>query len=136
MDDSFKTHVLVVDDDHDLRMMMRMLLEDVGFTVHEAKDGRRALEILRQTPHRMVVLLDLIMPGMTGVDVLNTVAADRALSARHAFALTSAWPQRLLNSTSYLQTRLSIPVVLKPFDPEALIATVEELARRISWVRA
>ena len=136
MSDSFQPHVLVVDDDCDLRVMVRTLLEDAGYCVHEAKDGRQALTILRETSHRMVVLLDLIMPGMTGIDVLNTVTADRGLASRHAFALTSAWPQRLVNSTLLLQTHLSIPIVLKPFEVDSLLATVEELARRISWVRA
>jgi CheY-like chemotaxis protein/anti-sigma regulatory factor (Ser/Thr protein kinase) len=57
--------VLVVDDDAEIRQLLRRMLEPEGYTVVEAENGRVALERLRETPPS-VVLLDLMMPEMDG----------------------------------------------------------------------
>jgi CheY-like chemotaxis protein len=59
--------LLVVDDEEDIRLVMRMLFESRGYRVLEAAEGGEALTVLRQQ-RPDVILLDLMMPGMDGVE--------------------------------------------------------------------
>jgi CheY-like chemotaxis protein len=80
--------------------------------------------MLRLTEHPPVVLLDYMMPSMTGVEVLQEVIEDDHLRDGRAFLLMSAKSGLLPASfRSFLATHL-IPVVDKPFDVEVLLAAV------------
>jgi type II secretory ATPase GspE/PulE/Tfp pilus assembly ATPase PilB-like protein/ActR/RegA family two-component response regulator len=64
---------LVVDDDADARLLVRNLLEGDGYLVEEANDGHAALDILKADPEYSLVILDLLMPGMNGRELLNHI---------------------------------------------------------------
>lgn len=67
--------VLIVDDNTDIRMIMRRLLERHGFQVREAANGKRALEQLKiEVPD--VMLLDMMMPEMSGLEALAAIRKD------------------------------------------------------------
>jgi CheY-like chemotaxis protein len=69
--------ILVVDDHEDVRRGHRMLFETRGFTVQEAADGAQALaSIAKSVPS--LVILDLMMPGMDGLDVLKAIRQNPA----------------------------------------------------------
>jgi CheY-like chemotaxis protein len=70
--------ILVVDDDDAIRRMIQATLLRVGYEVCEARNGREALEIMRAGESDLVVL-DLMMPEVTGWDVLDARAADETL---------------------------------------------------------
>ena len=82
--------VLVVDDDDDIREVIRALLEDEGYVVEEARHGEEALRTLRSSSHHFVVLLDLRMPVLDGAAVIATIAKEKALRQRHAYILATA----------------------------------------------
>jgi CheY-like chemotaxis protein len=124
-------HVLVVDDDPDLRAVLRSVLEDYGHAVSEAGDGLRALEQLRGSHWPFVVLLDLKMPLLDGAAVLGAVAGDRSLAHRHRFVLVTGSAQTLPPALGTLLTSLDVPLVQKPFDVEALLDLVALLAQEI-----
>lgn len=64
------THILIVDDESRIRLMLRTALESEGYSVEEAGDGQEALEtIRRRVPHLMI--LDLSMPALDGMGVLE-----------------------------------------------------------------
>lgn len=126
--------VLLVDDDHVLRETLRFVLQDAGYEVEEAEDGMRALDILRATPHRLVVLLDLMMPRVSGITVLHTVADDPRLSSSHAYIVMTANFQAGDTELSAVLARLSAPVLEKPFDLDALLDTVADAAKRLNGV--
>jgi PAS domain S-box-containing protein len=65
--------VLVVDDDKDVRDMVRTSIEDVGLRTAEASNGKAALDWLAANPMPSLVLLDLMMPGMDGFEFLQRV---------------------------------------------------------------
>ena len=71
-------HVLVVDDNRMNRLKLSISLEQQGHTVSLAEDGQQALELLANEPFD-VVLLDLIMPGMDGFQVLEKIKGDPGL---------------------------------------------------------
>lgn len=118
-------HVLVVDDDRAIRETLRAVLEEEGLDVVEAGDGLRALEILRASRVPHMVLLDLRMPVMDGIDLLRTVAADGWLASRHAYAIITANSELVPVALAGVKGRLSVPVLLKPFDLDAVLDTVE-----------
>ena len=68
--------ILIVDDEEGLREGLSKLLEDEGYAVECAEDGEKALEIVRST-HIDLMLTDMRMPGMSGIDLLKQVRKIR-----------------------------------------------------------
>lgn len=123
--------VLVVEDDDDTRATLRLALEDAAaYPVAEAADGAQALAQLRARADRVVVLLDLLMPGVDGLQVLRA-AATEPLVGRHAFILMTADGRPPSPRLSALLTRLQVPTVSKPFDMDHLLDVVAEAATRL-----
>ena len=73
-----KGSILVVDDTDDVRSLLRMQLEFQGHQVHEARNGRQAMELLRQQPFDLM-LLDIMMPEMNGYEVLEQMRNEPGL---------------------------------------------------------
>ena len=66
--------VLVVDDEPDVRKVVRMTLEKAGYDVVEAEDGEKAIEEIKKGEHSMLlslIITDIRMPNMNGIDVIN-----------------------------------------------------------------
>jgi len=124
--------ILVVDDDAAIREIIVETLSDEGYTILQASDGARALDILRRSAEPLVVLLDLMMPGMSGKDVLQAVAADRRLATTHAYVLITAAEHNLPLPLVHLLTVLEVPILPKPFDLRALLYRVEHALRRMA----
>lgn len=124
-------HVLVADDEQDLRLTLRTLLEGEGYTVGEAADGQQALDAIRACAAPMVVLLDLLMPLLSGIDVLDAVAADPTIAARHIFVLITANNRPLLDAAGSVLAQLGVTVIRKPFDIDVLLAAVAQAAARL-----
>jgi CheY-like chemotaxis protein len=125
------TQVLIVDDDQEIRTMLRDTLEDSGYTVQEAKDGARALNLLRSSPVGMVVLLDIMMPVLDGPAVLRAVVEDAQLARRHAYVLITANISAVPLEQARDRLRLGIPIVQKPFNMEVLLDAIAHAARRL-----
>ena len=121
--------VLIVDDDDGIRLSVRELLQGEGYEVEDAPDGEAALGILRGTRERMVVLLDMVMPRIDGVEVLHIVAGDPQLAERHAYILFTVSPQR--HAPADLLARLGVPVVEKPFEMDRLLEVVAQCDERL-----
>lgn len=120
--------VLVVEDDQEIREMTAGYLRDEGYTVYEAPDGKPALERLRTHPEGLVVLLDLMMPGMDGYAVLQAVAHESPLATRHAYILFTATAKTLPLKVVVMLKQLNVALVSKPFDLEQLLTAVQKAA--------
>ena len=108
--------VLVVDDDPDMRFMLRLLLERGGYQVNEAGDGLAALHSVKaQVPD--LVLTDLRMPTMDGGQLIERLRADDA-TKRIPIILITAYA--VLPETAEMADE-TIP---KPFAPERVVETV------------
>ncbi len=125
-------HVLVVDDDESIRETLRFALEDANHVVHEATDGVAALDMLRRSKQPMVVLLDLMMPGLDGAGVLGAVSGDRHLAMHFAYILVTANSKTLPLAFVNLLTSLEVPVLSKPFDIDRLLSMVDRAAARLT----
>lgn len=122
--------VLVVDDDQATSDSLRVLLEDSGYSVAEAPDGQYALDMLRATPYHAVVLFDVLMPILNGIEFIKQVCADAALRERHSFILMTADMSTLTHLTQTEHDCLSA-IVRKPFDIDNLVSLVRQAAERL-----
>ncbi|HEX8036292.1 MAG TPA: response regulator [Ktedonobacterales bacterium] len=125
---------LIVDDDSGIRETLSYALEDVGFSVLEAGDGAEALDVLRAIPDRMVVLLDILMPKLDGLSVLDAVAQDRQLAQRHAYILLTASPQTLPNNLADTYSGLTVAALSKPFSLDTLQEIMLDTLQRLPVV--
>ncbi|GEM_PF-1077811 len=129
-----QVRVLVVDDDEAIRETLRLILEEEGFCVDEAHDGKQALEQLYAATTPYVVLLDLMMPQLSGMGVLSIIADEPCLVRRHAILLVTAGSATASSFPGDLLNHLQIPLIRKPFDIDSLILTIEEAAERIAAI--
>ena len=124
-DDTPLTHALVADDEPHIGRIIKMKLEQGPFRVTLAYDGREALEILRREPDIALVLLDLMMPYLSGLDVLAEMKKDERLKHLPTIVLTAAGQEQ--------QHRMAMALgasdfMTKPFSPKRLYARAAELA--------
>jgi two-component system response regulator (stage 0 sporulation protein F) len=122
--------VLIVDDDRGLRELLEIILTEEGYTVSQAANGLRALEILEEVSDHLVVLLDLRMPGLSGDRVLEIVEGDQRLQAEHAFVVITANSRFITPDLAERMQRLRVPVVAKPFDMDTLLGAISDVAQR------
>ena len=83
------TTVLVVDDEALIAMALEAALEDAGYRVATAANGRQGLERLAEAPRPEIVLLDMMMPVMNGPAMLAAMAADPELAGIPVVVLSS-----------------------------------------------
>jgi CheY-like chemotaxis protein len=113
--------VLVVDDEPDVRLLTRLLLEMAGHQVIEAPDGEHALETLAGQEGIDVVLLDLRMPGISGWDVMARLRKEARLPGLHVVVFSAHMEPREYDRV--LQEGAQ-GYLTKPFTEEALLAAV------------
>ncbi len=101
--------ILVVDDDDDIREAMMSVLED-EYAVRGASNGRDALQQLSRLEHPCLVLLDLMMPMMSGAEVAAHMQQDPAL-ASIPIVIVSAWTKEA-DRVEAVRARLTKPVRL------------------------
>jgi CheY-like chemotaxis protein len=116
--------VLVVDDDEAIRTMVHSALEDAGYRVREARQGDEALTLLHESTTPMVVLVDLLMPVVSGFELLQRVAEDWDLARRNAYVVVTA-SEDSLPVVQALRSATVVEGLAKPFDIDTLIAAVE-----------
>jgi CheY-like chemotaxis protein len=107
--------VLVVDDYEDARELLGLILEHVGFKVLLAANGADAVEIAR-LEHPDVVVMDLFMPGMDGIEATRRIKADPASQEVPVIAYTARTAP--LDESEQLFSG----VCIKPCSPDRLIA--------------
>jgi CheY-like chemotaxis protein len=119
--------VLVVDDD-ETRETICSILEAEGYVAVPASSGRLALDHLRAARQPMVVLLDWMMPRMSGLDVLKTIETAATQMAAHEYILMSAALELCRISAKRLPTTLPVKFLAKPFDLGELLEIVAQAA--------
>jgi two-component system, OmpR family, alkaline phosphatase synthesis response regulator PhoP len=119
------THALVADDEPHIGRIIKMKLEQGPFRVTLVYDGREALEVLRREDDIRLVLLDLMMPYLSGLDVLAEMKRDERLKHLPTIVLTAAGQEQ----QHHLALELGASEFMtKPFSPKRLYARAAELA--------
>jgi CheY-like chemotaxis protein len=113
--------ILIVDDDQAIRDALSEMLLDEGYPVATAANGMEAIAWLRtQQPRTCMVLLDLMMPVMDGVEFLRAKKDDPALRAIPVIVVTAAGRGFALDRTPDVKN-----TILKPIDLPELMAALE-----------
>ncbi len=115
-------HILAVDDDKDILLIIKTYLECEGFAVTTADSGADAVALATENPPDLV-LLDVMMPGMSGFEVLRALKAGDNTCTIPVIMLTG------VSERSKIQEALSCGTdfyIIKPFDFPDLIAKVNE----------
>jgi DNA-binding response OmpR family regulator len=117
--------VLVAEDDEDILVLVTTRLRLDGFNVLEARDGEQALALLRER-RPLVAVLDIGLPGLDGLEVLQRIRADDELRGTPVLLLTAkaqeADVRRGFDAGADAYVR-------KPFSPAKLSAKIDELLR-------
>jgi phosphate regulon transcriptional regulator PhoB len=123
---SLRRAVLVVDDERDIRELVRFHLTQEGYAVREAETGEQALEeVARERPGLLV--LDLMLPGVDGLEVCRQLRAGEATRTLPIIMLTA----RAAEVDRVLGLELGADdYVTKPFSPRELLARVRAVLRR------
>lgn len=132
------THVLLIDDDDDIRAALRLLLEDEGgYVITDTPDTEQAIMLLHTSPQRLVVLFDYRMPRRDSAALLALAERESQLADRHAFVcMTTTNNDRLPVTLKALLARYHVPYIAKPFDIDTLLAVIRQAEQRLKRPRA
>lgn len=116
--------VLVVDDSAMVRRQVGKVLEGAGFSVVEAVDGQDAREKLAANPGVTMIVCDVTMPRMNGIELLSALRDEATYTGPIVMLTTEGRPELVAQAKSLGAKGW----LVKPLKPELLLATVAKLA--------
>jgi two-component system, OmpR family, alkaline phosphatase synthesis response regulator PhoP len=120
--------VLVVDDEHNIRNLLRMYLVQAGYEVIEAEDGETALRYVNGSPSPDVIILDLMLPGLDGLEVCRKI---RASDRRNLPVLMLTARDDDVDKIVGLELGAD-DYITKPFNPREVVARIKAVLRRFT----
>ena len=120
--------ILVVDDEPDVLQLVTRYLEQEGFTVLTAETGEDALSLARRE-NPLLMVLDLMLPGMSGLEICRTLKGDPDTKAISIIMLTAK--QQEIDRIVGLEMGAD-DYVTKPFSPRELVLRVNAIVRRLA----
>jgi CheY-like chemotaxis protein len=124
--------VLIVEDDEGVRQSLGDFLRQEGYTVESACDGAQALDLLQREPLPSLIVFDLMMPGMDGVEFRSRQLADERIAGIPVIVISArpdvAEQARLLNADDFLAKPMSFEELIHVVQNRAItVVTAEEL---------
>ncbi len=116
-------HILIVDDELEIRKLIQIYLENEGYTCHQASDGVEALKIIKEEPIELMVL-DVMMPKLDGLAVCHEVRKERNIP----IIMLSAKSEDIDKIHGLVSG--ADDYMTKPFSPLELIARIKSQLRR------
>lgn len=116
------TSVLIVDDNNEIRDFISLVVRNMGYSALSAESGKEALNILKSNPKPDLILLDVIMPEMTGFDVLKKIKEDASL--RNIIVIMVTGVHHIADKELAFTLGAS-DYIEKPFDTRELIARIK-----------
>ena len=124
MEDQELRHVIIADDEPHIGRIVQMKLEQGPFTVTLTYDGEEALSVIREAERVDLLLLDLMMPRKSGLDVLRALREDERFKSLPIVILTAGGVAQDQRAAIELG---ATEVLTKPFSPKKLYALVARL---------
>ncbi len=121
---ALRGRILVADDEPHIRRILKTVLESGSFEVDTRPDGTAALEAVTGAEHYDLILLDIMMPGATGLEVLEQIRGIERLKSTPVVILTAK------GQDADRQAALSLGAndfLTKPFSPKKLLARITEI---------
>ena len=116
--------IMVVDDSQTVRQQVGMALTQAGFEVVEAVDGQDGMEKIGLEPDLAMVICDVNMPRMNGIEMLTSVKADGKNAALPEIKMTTEGQHDMVERAKKVGDKAWI---VKPINPNLLVAAVKKL---------
>lgn len=116
--------ILIIDDEHNILLMLKKMLERAGYEIDLASNGEEGLRLFRNTPSDLVIT-DIIMPEKEG---LETIREMRKMQPKTKIIAMSGGGK--ISADNYLETAKifgASRIIEKPFTQQAMVSTVKEL---------
>jgi CheY-like chemotaxis protein len=117
--------ILIVDDDEVVRRLLRIMLEDRGYLTLVASEGAEALRLLREARPDLV-LVDWNMPGMSGIQFVDTLRKQAKMPVPFIIILSGSDPEEIEKLSQALGASSFLP---KPFTREELLEKIESVLK-------
>lgn len=117
--------ILIVDDSRTIRQQVSFTLTKGGYQVVEAEDGIQGIEKLKSEGDVAMVISDVNMPNMDGLEMLENISKDASIKKVPIIMLTTEGSGDLINRAKSAGAK---GWLVKPFEPDQLIAAVNKLA--------
>lgn len=114
--------VLVVEDNDDIQVLFRLVLESEGYEVRVVDNSKDALQYL-ESHQPQLILMDIMMPGSNGIELSHTIKQDLGFQSL-PILLVSAIDRIKTQEMNYSRAN---DIIYKPFDLDDLVGRVEEL---------
>ena len=122
--DTMGKKVLIVDDSRTIRQQVNFTLSKGGFEVVEAEDGKDGIVKLRAHPEVAMIISDVNMPNMNGLEMVEAIKGDATLTHPPIVMLTTEGAGELVERAKAAGAK---GWLVKPFKPEQLVAVVNKL---------
>lgn len=118
--------ILIVEDNQELSRMYARVFRLSGYEAELAFDGKEAIEKVTRTPEKpILILLDVLIPNVSGLDVLRTIKQDESLKQIPVIILTNSFKKE--NADLFLSLGASLYLVKMENDPKHIIQKVNQL---------
>ena len=117
--------ILIVDDSRTIRQQVTFTLSKGGYQVVEAEDGVQGIDKLKNEEGIAMVISDVNMPNMDGLEMVETIKKDDSINGIPIIMLTTEGSGELINRAKAAGAK---GWLVKPFEPDQLIAAVTKLA--------
>jgi two-component system phosphate regulon response regulator PhoB len=124
---SIQKNILIVDDEEDILELVEYNLMQEGFQTRTAISGEDALKLARAEEHPDLIILDLMLPGVDGLDVCKLLKTDPETSSISILMLTAKGEEADIVKGLELGAD---DYITKPFSPKVLVARVKSVLRR------
>jgi two-component system phosphate regulon response regulator OmpR len=121
----FSFHILVIDDDQRLRLLLKQFLEKNGFRVSDAEDTYQAKKIMKSLIFDLLVI-DIMMPGQNGLEFLKEVRLKNNIPALMLSAMSA--PEDRLDGLEFGAD----DYMTKPFEPRELLLRIQNILKRFT----
>ncbi len=117
---------MIVDDDPNIRMSLKDILEEKGHVVTTAKNGKEAIAIARERPED-IVIIDMKLPFLNG---LETFLELKKINPKIQAIIITGYKEEMQDLVEQALTSGAYACFYKPFDPQKIVEMVEEIARK------
>ena len=122
-------HLLLVEDESDIGEPFVELLTEFGYRVELIESAEAAIEVLEGTASDLpdAILTDIRLPGMSGIELMQTVRMNPTWQRIPFICFSASVPPE---TKDYLETRVDVKFIRKPFEADALLKMIAEVTSR------
>ena len=121
----YNFHILIIDDDQKIRLLLKKFLENNGFRVSDAENADQAKKIMENLVFDLLVI-DIMMPGQNGLDFLKEIRQTNSIPTLMLTAMSS--PEDRLDGLEYGADEY----MTKPFEPRELLLRIQNVLKRFT----